>query len=527
MRLLSRAAGIFAALLIATSAMAQSGSGALDLMGAAGAGRNLLTPSGSQALPAMSGPIDPSEYVVGPGDYLQVNVAGGVTRTWDAMILPEGTLYVPSVGAVNLIGMTLAEARRAVLQRVSAEYRGVSVDLRLLRPRSFLIFLSGETSRPGPLEVSAASRTSEVLIDGLFNPNASRRNVVIRRRTTQGVTELRVDLTRYRLTGRNTNDPLFREGDVVFLTRVTAEVSIDGAVGRAGRYDLAPGDSLGVLLEMVGGPVSESVDRAVLVRFRDPDTTDSLSFSLADVLARRFDLPLRAGDHIYVYYRSRYQYLEQASITGEVLRPGAYPMLSGANRLSDLIKASGGFLPTADLASLRVFRVNSQAAEPDPEIERLAQLGRKDMTASEYDVLRARVTARRPDFRVDWNRVKPGGDLDLTLRPGDIVRVDPVGKSVRVEGEVRLPGLVRYEAGRRVSDYVQLAGGFSERANRGKVRIKRAVSGQTILAKDVASLEPGDLVWVPERGESTSWQNLQTTLLVLAQIATVIVAVRR
>ena len=53
------------------------------------------------------------------------------------------------------------------------------------------------------------------------------------------------------------------------------------------------------------------------------------------------------------------------------------------------------------------------------------------------------------------------------------------------------------------------------------------MTGQTILAKDVASLEPGDLVWVPERGESTSWQNLQTTLLVLAQIATVLVAVRR
>jgi protein involved in polysaccharide export with SLBB domain len=86
---------------------------------------------------------------------------------------------------------------------------------------------------------------------------------------------------------------------------------------------------------------------------------------------------------------------------------------------------------------------------------------------------------------------------------------------------------MRYEAGRRVSDYVQLAGGFSERANRGKVRIKRAVTGQTILAKDVASLEPGDLIWVPERGESTAWQNTQAALLVLAQIATVIVAVRR
>ena len=82
-------------------------------------------------------------------------------------------------------------------------------------------------------------------------------------------------------------------------------------------------------------------------------------------------------------------------------------------------------------------------------------------------------------------------------------------------------------AQRRVADYVNLAGGFSERALRGKVRIKRAVTGQTILAKDVPALEPGDLIWVPERGESSTWQNTQSLLLVLAQIATVLVAVRR
>jgi protein involved in polysaccharide export with SLBB domain len=184
-------------------------------------------------------------------------------------------------------------------------------------------------------------------------------------------------------------------------------------------------------------------------------------------------------------------------------------------------------MPTADLGSVRVFRSNPQVTGTDPEIERLAGLGRREMTASEYEALRARVAAGRPDFRVDWNRVKPGGDLDLALRPGDIVRVDPVGASVRVEGEVRLPGLVRYEPGRRFSDYVQLAGGYSERADRGKVRIKRAVTGQTILARDVAALQPGDLVWVPERAESTAWQNMQSLLLVVAQVATFIVAVRR
>src|SRR5262249_13759151 len=202
--------------------------------------------------------------------------------------------------------------------------------------------------------------------------------------------------------------------------------------------------------------------------------------------------------------------LESASILGEVRRPGAYPLAPEVTRLSTLVRAAGGFLPDANLATLRVYRANPAAAETDPEVERLSQLSRKDMTASEYEVLRARTTARREDFRVDWNRVHDNPDLDMTLRDGDIVRVDPVLPSVRVEGEVRRPGLVRFEAGRRVDAYVRLAGGFSDRAARGQVRITRAVTGQTILARDADGLEPGDLVWVPERGETQTWQNLQS-----------------
>ena len=105
--------------------------------------------------------------------------------------------------------------------------------------------------------------------------------------------------------------------------------------------------------------------------------------------------------------------------------------------------------------------------------------------------------------------------------------VDKAVASVRVEGEVLRPGLVRFEKGRNVNEYVRLTGGFSNRASRGQVRITRAVTGQTILARDISTLEPGDLVWVPERGETANWQNLQSILLVLAQIATVIIAVRR
>ncbi len=518
------AATLFACLVVACVAHAQGG--AVDLLGAAGSGRNVLAPTGGPGASPMSRPVDPAEYVVGPGDMLQLNLSGALSRSWEALILPEGTLYVPGVGPVPMTGLTLVEARRAVLQRLSSEYRGVTVDLRLLRARSFLVKLVGETTQPGALEVPATRRASEVLTESLFNPNGSRRRVEVRRPTPQGESRIVMDLTRFRLTGFLAQDPLLHEGDVLFFPRGIAAATMEGAVARAGSFELVAGDSLSTLLSLAGGVDRNSTDQAVLVRFQDATRKDSLSFRISDVLARRFDTPMRDGDRVYVYYQPRYHFLEEASLSGEVQRPGTYPLLPGMSRLSDLVRVAGGFLPGADLASLRVFRPSIGASDPDPELDRLSQLGRGDMTASEYETLRARVTARRQDFRVDWNRVKPGGDLDLVLRDGDLVRVDPVVNAVRVEGEVRLPGLIHYEPGRKVQDYVRLAGGFSDRAWRGKVRVKRAVTGQTILAKDVASLEPGDLVWVPERREPSTWGSVQAVLLVATQLATVVLALR-
>lgn len=514
-----------AGLLLLLGAGTVHGQGPLiDLMGQSGTGRNVMVP-GPPAPTPLSRPIDPNEYVVGPGDMLQVNLSGGVTRTWDATITPEGTLYVPSAGSIALTGLTLVQAREAVLRRISSEYRSIAVDLRLLRPRTLLVYVIGETTQPGALEVSAARRVSEVLSDGLFTASGSRRNIELRRRTGQGEERIRIDLTRFRLTGYIARDPLLREGDQLVIPRGGEQTAIEGAVGRPGTYDLAPSDSLSTLVALAAGPLPSAVDRAVIVRFKDATNTDSLSFSVADVLARRFDLPLRAGDRVYVYYQPRYQFLEQVAIMGEVQRPGTYPLLPGFTRLSQLVKAAGGYLSTADLSAIRVFRGSTLSAE-DPEIARLNQLGRGEMTASEYEVLRARVAARRPDFRVDWNRVKTNGDLDLTLRAGDVVSVDPIYYSVRVEGQVRQPGLIRYVPDRQVSDYIRLAGGFSDRASRGRVRVKRAVTDQTMLARDAGPLHPGDLVWVPERGDGSAWQNLQSVLLVATQVATIILAIR-
>ena len=59
-----------------------------------------------------------------------------------------------------------------------------------------------------------------------------------------------------------------------------------------------------------------------------------------------------------------------------------------------------------------------------------------------------------------------------------------------------------------------------------RVRVTRAVTGQTLPARNVRVLDPGDFVWVPERPDKSPWDYARETLTALAQVATVIIAVR-
>ncbi len=477
----------------------------------------------------LAGPVDAKEYIVGPGDVFQLSFSGRLARTLTLQVGAEGTIYVPGTGPIAVAGQTLDDARQTVAERLATDLRGVVVDLRLVRTRAMKVYLAGEVRVSGPITVPATSHVSDVLPDSIFTEHASHRRILLRRKISDpsGEQLLPADLDRFRLLGDRSGDPVLRGGDVIVVPTRTSTVAIEGAVARPGSFELGPRDSLRTLLALAGDLLPSVSDQALFMQFTSPTVTESTWFATADLVSGRFNPVLHDGDRAFFYFVPRYHEIDQAYIYGEIQRPGAYPIQPGLTRITDLVESAGGFLDRADLSTIRVFRGSRLAKDPDPELARLSKLSRREMTSAEYEMLRARLAARSEDFRIDWRRVRESPDLNLRMQNGDVVRVDPVSASVRVDGEVRRPGAIAFVAGRTVSEYIRLAGGYSRIAARGKVRITSMANGQTILAKDAHSVAPGDLIWVPERGDSSFWQNSQTIILVLAQIATIILAVKR
>jgi protein involved in polysaccharide export with SLBB domain len=474
---------------------------------------------------SLPGPVDPDVYRVGPGDILLLQLWGKVSRSLSLEVGPEGRILVPGSGTLKVDGRTLRQVRESVLDLMRGQFRGVNMDVRLARPRVFRLYLTGHVRGPGAVLATGSSRIADVLVPGAMLEHASTRRIEILHR--DGSRDF-ADLGLFFATGTAAFNPWLQDGDVVSVPVATEFIHIQGAVAKPGDYELGPNDSLVTLLRLAGDPIPGAyLDRALLVRWKDALVPESLWVNLEDVYTRQDNPALREGEHFYVYFVPNYHIQHEAAVAGEVLRPGTFPIVEGRTRLSDLISYADGFLPAADLSSIRVHRRNTGGGEQDPELERLLRLSRADLTNTEYVVLQTKLASLREDYRVDWSRLqKDPVHLDLLLRDGDVVRVERLVSSVRVDGEVRRPGILSYMPGLTMRDYVAQAGGFTDRAWVGKARVTRAANGQVLPANSVRALNPGDFIWIPEKPDVTALQQAQSVLTSLAYIATIVIAIR-
>ena len=373
------------------------------------------------------------------------------------------------------------------------------------------------------MEASGTLRVGDVLTGALLLDGASHRRIEVLR--ADG-TRVFCDLELFLQTGDAGMNPWLRDGDVIQVPSATEFVYAQGAVARPGRYELGVRDSLRTLMRLSGDPLpSAEADRVLLVRFKDPFTPESLWVSLDDVYSRRRNPVLEDGERLYIYFIPQYHQQHEAVILGEVQRPGTYPIAEGRTRLSNLVSAADGFQGSADLSAIRVHRRSTLAAEKDQELDRLLRLSRNDLTSSEYEMLRTKLAGLREDYRVDWARLEGSWTSICCCATGTWSAwsgwCPPSAWTARSAGPASSTS-----CGEGVEDYVAQAGGYTDRALRGKVRVTRAVTGQTLLARNVHTLDPGDFVWVPEKSDVTLWMQSRELLTALAQVATVVIAIR-
>ena len=96
---------------------------------------------------------------------------------------------------------------------------------------------------------------------------------------------------------------------------------------------------------------------------------------------------------------------------------------------------------------------------------------------------------------------EPGGDADLVLREGDRIIIPEYNGTVKISGDVLFPNTVSYEKGKKVSYYIDQAGGWGNRAKKSQTYIIY-MNGTVAKVGHGTKVRPGCEIVVPSKPKS-------------------------
>lgn len=482
------------------------------------------------------GAIDPNQYTVGPNDIFTLGIWGVVNQPIPLGVSPEGSLIIPSVGEVNVNGLTLNQAKEKVINAVKRRYINAEITLTLINPRRFLVTVTGVGQ--GSYPVSAVMRTSTI-VAFIFSDSLSLmrsgtqpsekfsfsfRNIILKRKNGE---IKRVDLYKYYATMDDRYNPFLRDGDVITLQKYDWEgrfLGVQGAVQFPGTFEYMEGDDLETALQLVRGVTSVAqMDSVMISRMNSSGTR--MESQIVSYEANK-KMKLEPNDRVYVYPYADPRRDFRALILGEVIRPGSYPITLNTSKLSDIIRDAGGLQPTAYLPVSEVYRKVDTffiASKNRDSLENIYTMRLNDVITNkdEREAFEQDLKYRLGRVNVDFEKLYEGdASQDVILKNGDIIYIGDNRNQVYVYGQVNKPGFVPFKKGADYEYYIREAGGLGERADEEEIRVIKFKTREW-METDEAEIQSNDFIYVPKIIK----RDFAFDIDLIAKVASVIVSV--
>ncbi|RPD51012.1 SLBB domain-containing protein [Paracnuella aquatica] len=384
------------------------------------------------------------------------------------------------------------------------------------------VMITGAVFKPGAYALDGTGMTLKQLIakaQGLKEDVYGGRAIVVRTREDLSKEYVAVELKPIIAGGQD--GLLLRRDDSIhvasiFDLRDTTNVTINGAVRKPGTFRFEEGLSLKSLIIKAEGFADNATGRGIEIsrRKRNVDVAKAgsdiveiiridddkeLSNSSTDVVLQPFDIVTIKEDPFYKKQIS-------VKVTGEVLMPAVYTLQSREERLSSLIRRSGGLLYTASVGGAKLIR--QKKAEVDTsEVKRLLATASKDTSVSTTKVEQLAKTTTEVAINLGYILKHPGSADDITLEEGDELIIPRINNTVSVNGEVFKPVDIMYERGKKLSDYLSDAGGVTQKGKRFKAFVIYPNGGSAKTRKILGifpkapKIQPGSSIFVPEKPE--------------------------
>ena len=412
----------------------------------------------------------PLNYILGPGDELQVSVYGVQEFNASIPVSVEGKVTIQYVGQIPVSGMSIEAATQKIKSAIARVYSTVNsgqsqVSVTLSRIRTIKITLVG-SKQPGNYNISSLATVYNALhLGGGPNKNGSYRNIQLIRNNK---IIKNIDIYRFLVNGDQSDNIGLKENDVIKIPANNQKVILDGEVNRPGIFEMKKDETFNDLLNFASGFNEFAYTQAVNVIQKT-----GKEFKVDDIKSSQFNTYKPSNGDVFKVSKILNRFENRIEILGSVFRPSVYSFFPGM-RIKDLIEKADGVKEDAYLSRSTIVRLKS------------------DLTTEIINLNLEKALAGDPEF-------------NILLKKEDIVTIYSILDfkeefKVTIEGEIKKPGSYDFYENLTLNDLLIQAGGLAGSASK-RVEIARMIKSENIDDKNPSKAELFNLEITPENNE--------------------------
>lgn len=464
---------------------------------------------------SMDNSIDPDAYMVGGGDAFQIAIVGLPSQEYLCAVNSDGNIYIADVGEIKLGKTSLTRAIQLIRESFRKAMKNrYQVYVSLKKAKRPVVTVMGAVTSPGTFHMEGTQR----LLDAVKLANEGKMpnfaEIDLRRvECTQGDSSNTYDLLKYLAGKDKSQNPYVYPGDQIEIRSLDISIYLGGPLSGPfqGRLPLVPGESAEDVLAMAS--LRSSADTTYFLYRKDGEPSRKVP------RVEAASIKLSDNDVISIPALANFGSQDTVVVSGEVVRPGTYPIVWGKTTASELLEFAGG--PNSNASPDRAFVIRSNKiitpgasylptkasatqSQFKPTLGSASQVVRPEISSSLFDMLSTNdyTVIRLSDFH----------DGTIALENGDELHVPRKETMVYVSGAVKTPGGYPYTPGQDVDHYVSLAKGYSDKADKRNIMVMTHYKGISQL-RDAGLVEQGDVIVVPVSIESKRFSTVYLPLI--------------
>ena len=400
----------------------------------------------------------PMNYVLGPGDELQVSVYGVQEYNASLPVSVEGRIAIDYVGQIVVSGMTIEAATQKIKSAIAKVYSTIpsgqsQVSVSLSGIRTIKVTIVGG-KQPGNYSISSLATVYNALhLAGGPGKNGSYRNIELLRNNK---VYKNIDIYKFLVKGDQSDNVALKDNDVIRIPAYSQRVVVEGEVKRPGIFEMKKGEKFSDLLNFASGFNEFAYTASVNVLQKT-----GKEFKVHDINESDYNSYLPQSGDVFRITKILNRFENRIKIEGAVFRPDYYSYNEGM-RISDLITRAEGLKEDAYTKRARIIRLKT------------------DLTT---EIVNVDISAAI------------SGDLnnDIELKREDIVTIYSIldfreEYKITIDGEVKNPGEYEYFENLTLNDLIVQVGGLTGSASK-RVEIARMVKSDEIDDADPKRIE--------------------------------------